>query len=58
VPTAGVSYVETLYDQTTGAAIGSPATGAVSGQTVSFAASGGAFSATAGDVYLIVISTY
>ncbi|MGP6156778.1 MAG: hypothetical protein ACLPYS_04550 [Vulcanimicrobiaceae bacterium] len=58
VTTTGVTWLETIYDSTTGATIGSAATGSVSGQTVSFAAVGGPFSATAGDIYLIVISTY
>jgi hypothetical protein len=58
VTTTGLTWLETIYDQTTGATVGTPATGSVSGQTVSFAASGGPFSATAGDVYLFVISAY
>jgi hypothetical protein len=58
IPTTGVTYQETIYDSTTGATIGPPATGTVAGQTISFAASGGALSATAGDIYLIVISSY
>jgi hypothetical protein len=58
IPTTGVTYQETIYDSTTGATIGTPATGTVAGQTISFAASGGALSATAGDIYLIVISSY
>jgi hypothetical protein len=53
-----VTYQETIYASTTGATIGTPATGTVAGQTISFAASGGALSATAGDIYLIVISSY
>jgi hypothetical protein len=56
VQTTGLTFTETVYDQTTGAALGTPANGVASGQSVSFAATSAPFNATAGDVYLIVIS--
>jgi hypothetical protein len=55
--TSGLAFTQTVYDQTTGALLGTPMSGTVSGQTVTFGpVNGSAFNATAGDVYLIVIS--
>ena len=54
----GSNFVQTLYDQTTGTAIGTPTTGTLSGSSISFPAVPTAFTANAFDVYLIVVSTY
>lgn len=57
---SGVTYVATMYDTDGGMEIGTPLTGTISGQTVTFGvpASSGNFSAIAADPYVTVISTY
>lgn len=48
---------ETLYDESSGAQIGSQVTGTISGQTITFGTvASGSFSANANDIYLFVIS--
>lgn len=56
-PTSGVTFTQTFYDQTTTAQIGSPVSGVVNGQSVTFTPPrNGSFNATANDVYLAVVT--
>jgi len=59
ISTSSSTFVETVYDQTAGAQVGSSITGFPSGQSISFVApSGDTFTFNGSDVYLITISSY
>ncbi len=54
--TSGMTFTETLYDQTSDTQIGSTVRGTVSGQSVTFTPGSGSFATKANDVYVAVVT--